>query len=222
MPRRNRVTPWNAIIATDARGTLMGNRGQLHDDDGNLRRRWTTLAWIACLLEFKGRKRQLMAPGLYTELFFLDEAVAFAAGHRPCFECRRPDAVRFRDTWIAANPGSGVRPGDRITALDLVLHAERVAADGTKPVTRTYLNTLPDGVFVALDDVPGEAWLNWLGQLHRYTPAGYVDARPRMRGVQVELLTPPSVVAAIAAGYVPSVHFSAESGGDELLDLTAL
>src|SRR4051794_26424644 len=99
MPRQNRVTPSGDIITTPERGTLMGNRGVLHDADARIVRRWQGKRWIACVLEFKGRWRPVMAPGRYTELFFLDEATALAAGHRPCAECRRRRFDEFRDTW---------------------------------------------------------------------------------------------------------------------------
>lgn len=198
----------------------MGNRGVLHDEHGTLGpRRWTNPAWITCRLEFKGRRRPMMAPNSWTELFFLDEAVAVAAGHRPCRQCRRADYEAFRDAWHAGNPGAGVLRTDRVAALDRLVHAERVRRDRSKVTFRAFLNTLPDGVFVELDGRPGEAWLVWRGQLHRYAPDGYAERIPRPRGWQVTVLTPRSYVAAIAAGYVPAVHDSVEPGRDELLEL---
>ena len=117
---QNRVTPFGEIVTSEARGTLMGNRGCLHDQHRALSgRRWTTRAWVTCLLSFKGRRRQLMRPGHYTELFFLDEATALSAGHRPCAECRREAFRRFVDGWAT---GAG-RAGERVRAADMSLTA---------------------------------------------------------------------------------------------------
>ena len=118
MPHRNRVTPFAEVIDTPARGLLYGNRGVLHDDQGRIVRDWRVRRWIACVLEFKGRRRPLLRPGRFTELFFLDEATAFAAGHRPCAECRRADFNRFRDAWAETHPGASLRVDD----IDRVLH----------------------------------------------------------------------------------------------------
>ena len=207
MPHRNRVTPFGEIVAIPERGTLMGNRGVLHADDGSHRRDWQVRRWIACRLEFKGRRRPIRQPRRWTELFFLDEATALAAGHRPCAECRREDYRR----WQAAWPG----PDTSADAMDLVLHADRL--DGR--AKRTYeaaLGDLPDGVLV----VPGAqsargaasaggAALLRAGTLRAWTPGGYgspARARPDDR---VTVLTPRATVDAIARGYGVSVHPSA-------------
>lgn len=167
MPRQNRVTPWGELIASPARGTLTGNRGILHDEHGNLgRRRWTSPAWIACALKFKGRRRPIMAPNSWTELFFLDEAVALAAGHRPCRECRRADHDAFRDAWHAGNPDAGIARVEPVSRVDRFLHGERVRRDRSKVTFRAFLNTVPDGVFVVRDEQPGEA----LAHLARSAP----------------------------------------------------
>ena len=128
MPRRNRVTPFGEIVAVPERGTMMGNRGVLHDAEGRIRRPWQVKRWLICLLEFRGRHRVVMAPGRYTELFFLDEATGLAAGHRPCSECRRGRFLAFRDAWAAGN-GRAVPP-EMIQAgtIDDRLHAERVGS----------------------------------------------------------------------------------------------
>ena len=147
MPLQNRVTPFGEIVASEARGTLMGNRGCLHDDHRTLgRRRWTTRAWVTCLLSFKGRRRQLMRPGHYTELFFLDEATALAAGHRPCAECRREAFRRFVDGWAS---GAG-RAGERVRAADMdrAIQAERIERWRGKITFDAPLAGLPDGVMV--------------------------------------------------------------------------
>lgn len=197
MPRQNRVTPRGELVAVEARGTFMGNRGCLHDAAGRIRRPWQLERWIVCVLKFKGRHRQVMRPGHYTELFFLDEATALAARHRPCAECRRPAYLAFLAAWAA---GQG-RPGAtlRAPAVDEVLHRERTAPPWQAP-----LDALPDGAFVALPGDPrpflvlGDALLAW-------TPGGYTDRLPRPSAT-VEVLTPRSTVEALRAGYRPVLH----------------
>ena len=205
MPRQNRVMPAGEIVATPERGTLMGNRGLLHDGDGRIIRLWRERRWIICLLRFKGRRRQVMSPGLYTELFFLDEATALAAGHRPCAECRRERFVAFRDAWLRGNGGGGP-----VTASDIDrrLHAERLGPGGTKRTYQAGLDGLPGGVFVRL---PGDErpWLLWNGLLLAWSAGGYRERVRRPRGVEVAVLTPPSTVAAVRGGYAPQVHGSA-------------
>src|SRR4051812_47447827 len=130
MPYQNRVTPFGQIITTRARGTLMGNRGCLHDAHGHIRRAYVTKRWIICLLDFKGVRRTVMTPGRWTELFFLDEATALAAGHRPCAYCQRARFTLFREIWAAANPALA---GDHLPAapqIDAVLHQERMTTTG--------------------------------------------------------------------------------------------
>ena len=198
MALQNRVTPFGDLVATPERGTMMGNRGILHGEDRRLgRRRWAHKAWICCLTEFRGRKRQVMAPGRYTELFFLDEAVALAAGHRPCFECRRKAAQAYAACW-----GGSPRAGE----MDRVLHAERL--DGRRQ--RIHLckaEDLPDGAFASRD---GAAWLVRGPLLLRYSPAGYDAAVERPAGA-VHALTPPATLRALKAGYAPLLHPSAEA-----------
>ena len=142
MPRRNRVDPFGRLIATDARGTLFGNRGRLHDDRQQIVRNHSSeRRWISCLTEFKGRRRELMLPGRYTEIFFLDEATALAAGHRPCAECRRERFNEFRAAWAV---GQGVNPASvRVGPLDRVLHSERLSDDGGKRTYEARLGTCP-------------------------------------------------------------------------------
>jgi hypothetical protein len=199
VPRQNRVTPFGSIIATPERGTLMGNRGVLHDGEGRIRRAWQGKRWIVCLLAFKGRKRAVMTPWHYTELFFLDEATALAAGHRPCAECRRERFNPFRRAW-AAQSGNTHLPGAE--EIDHRLHAERVAPDRSKRTFLAPLDGLPDGVFVKLEDA---AFLVLAGELLRWSPGGYTGRRPRPAGLEVTVLTPPSTVGAIQAGYTPEM-----------------
>jgi hypothetical protein len=206
MPRQNRVTPFGEIVAIPERGTLMGNRGRLHDAEGQIRRPWQVRRWLICVLEFRGRHREVMAPNRYTELFFLDEATALAAGHRPCFECRRSRFVAFRDAWAAA--GLRDHGAEPITAssIDDRLHAERVGPGRTKRTDTANLDELPDGVLVTLDGRPDEALLIWKGGLLSWSRGGYTRRRPCPAGERVTILTPRSTVATIRAGYEPEVH----------------
>jgi len=199
VPHRNRVTPFSDVIETEARGLLYGNRGVLHDDRGRIVRPFQGRRWIACLLSFKGRRRPLLRPGRFTELFFLDEATALAAGHRPCAECRRSDFVRFRDAWSATHPQASLLVDD----IDRVLHDERVGPGRTKRRYPARLAELPGGAMLAED---GEAWLLRAGELLRWTPFGYAERRVAEPDAGVEVLTPPSITAVIAAGYAPSLH----------------
>jgi hypothetical protein len=205
MPRQNRVTPFGDVIATPERGTLMGNRGVLHDGGGHLRRAWQLKRWLLCLLEFKGRTRSVLTPGRYTELFFLDEATGLAAGHRPCAECRRDRFNAFRRALVAGGAAAG---GVTAGGIDERLHAERLSPDGSKRTFLARLDDLPDGVFVRPEGAAG-ACLLWRGNLLAWSPSAYRAAELRPGGGRVAVLTPPSVVAAIGAGYVPLVHESA-------------
>lgn len=208
MPHQNRVTPFATIEAVSARGTLMGNRGILHDERGRLGlSRWRHPHWVTCLLEFKSRWRPVMTPHAYTELFFLDEATAFAAGHRPCAECRRLDYLRFLDAWAKA-AGLPDRSTLRAVAIDEVMHAARIRQGSRDQAThRASLAELPDGCFVR---IPGEAqpWIVAGAKILRWSHAGYDLARSRPR-VDVEVLTPRPSVAAFTAGYRPKLHPSA-------------
>jgi hypothetical protein len=209
MPRQNRVTPYGTIIATPERGTLMGNRGLLHDEHGQIRREWRLKRWIHCVLEFKGRHRQVMAPGRYTELFFLDEATALAAGHRPCAECLRGRYNQFHAAWAAGN--RHCLPSERLSAefIDERLHRDRIADDGSKRLVTAPLHSLPDGVFVATIERPHHAFLIQGRSLLEWSPGGYRQRVPRAPRAQVLLLTPRSTVEAIRAGFVSGVHETA-------------
>jgi hypothetical protein len=206
MPLQNRVTPEGEIVAVESRGLMMGNRGgALHNAERTLRRRrWVSKQWICCRLAFNGRRRTVMAPNRYTELFFLDEATALAAGHRPCFECRRQDFIWFASLWAGAHGG-----GRRATAheMDEVLQAERVNAGGGKVVWRAAAESLPSGTFVRYDGQPHLVLAGWLLQ---WTPGGYAATRHRPEGKRIEVLTPRSIVAVLSAGYCPMLHPSAE------------
>jgi hypothetical protein len=205
MPLQNRVTPFGEIVAVPQRGTLMGNRGGcIHTHDKTLtRRRWVSRRWIACVLEFRGRRREVMAPDRYTELFFLDEATALAAGHRPCRECRRADHDHFRQAWLRGNASRGLPPDVSIDEIDRVLHAERVGPGGAKVTFAARLGDLPDGAFVAGGDT---ALLVAGGALWKWSPAGYSGSLSLDAAAEAAVLTPRSIVRAITAGYKPAVH----------------
>ena len=166
---------------------------------GRIRRRYNGRRWIGCRLEFRGWPRgPLLQPGRFTELFFLDEATAFAAGHRPCALCRRADYDRFGEIWRTIHRGQV-----GADAIDTQLHGERV-----DPATRAHrlhaaaLDELPDGAFVLHDGVPQ---LVLGAELLRWTPAGYTERSPRPTGGEAELVTPPSLVAVLRAGWEPEV-----------------
>ena len=197
MPLQNRVSPFGELFAASARGTLMGNRGgKFHTDDQTLtNRRWASRQWICCVLDFKGRQRDVWGR-YYTELFFLDEVTALAAGHRPCFECRRRDAEHFARLFAASETRATA------DAMDDVLHAERL--DGrAKRVHRAQIDTLPDGAMIAME---GEAFPLRGKQMLHWTPQGYDSASPSPRGGEVDVLTPPSIVTVLARGYQPQWH----------------
>lgn len=205
MPLQNRVLPDGEIVAHPARGLLMGNRGCIHRPDRTLGvTRWRTKMWIACVLDWRGRRRDVMLPGRWTALFFLDEATALAAGHRPCGYCRRADHLWFAESWRAAG-GLAVRP--RASEMDVVLHAERVESRTRRKVTRAVAaGGLPDGAMISR---AGTVGLYCAGNLLPWSFDGYGAPVPVRPQVVVELLTPPSIVAALEVGYRPMVHPSA-------------
>ena len=207
MPLQNRVTPFGEIVAIPQRGMFTGNRGIIHDPQTRtlLSRRWTTKAWIVCACEYKGVRRDVMGRRSWTELFFLDEATALAAGHRPCFFCRRAAAEAFRVAWAAGNGGE--RP--YAAGMDDVLHRERLE-NGRKRLHPLLLpiGELPDGVMVASDDAA--SCLIAGGRTFQWTETGYRERRLPLSGVR--LVTPPSTVRALCAGYRPVLHPSAAIG----------
>jgi hypothetical protein len=206
MPLQNRVTPFSELVADPARGLVYGNRGCLHDANGRIRRRYNGKRWIACRLQFRGRHREaLQQPGRYTELFFLDEATAFAAGHRPCAECRREDYDRLSEIWGRLHPRQ-----IGADAIDAQLHGERVDP-GSRAQRRheAALDDLPDGTLVLRESEP---FLVLGRELLRWTPAGYGERSPRPVRGDATVLTPPSLVAVLRAGWrpvVPLLHPSA-------------
>lgn len=200
MHLQNRVTPFGDIAAISQRGLFTGNRGIIHDPATKtlFRKRWATKTWSICTCDYKGRRRAMMAGRSWTELFFLDEAVALAAGHRPCFLCRRGAAEQFRDCWSTATGGQSPSAAE----IDIVLHRERLDHGRRRihPIESS-LGSLPDGVMVAAN---GSAFLLIAGLARRWTNEGYA-ASERLQHAD-ELLTPPSTVAALRAGYRPVLH----------------
>ncbi len=203
-PRRNRVTPLGDIVAVPLRGAWCGNRGNLHDRGTDVVRFHGGNLWIVCALEYRGRRLEQWAPGRYTLLFFHDEAVAFAAGHRPCALCRRADYDRYRDGLTMAHGGH--RP--RAAAMDRTLHAERLFA-GThrRRLHGADWPSLPAGSFVIVDDAPAlvrdEAVVPW-------TVRGYGRPQPRPTAGRVDVVTPPSTVEVLRSGYGLQVDASAD------------
>jgi hypothetical protein len=217
-PLQNRVRPDGKIVSTRARGTYMGNRGGVfHNDDRTLKlRHWASKQWICCVLEFKGRHRPVMSPRHYTELFFLDEATALAAGHRPCFECRRADAVRFAEIWSRIESRTV-----RVSApdMDQRLHRERCSL-ATRVLPQGVVSDLPTGTIVRNDagpgaGDPGDKCMGIVidGQVLQWAPNGYEALGARIFQ-RVVVLTPPSIVAVLKGGYRPTLHWSAKAALD--------
>jgi hypothetical protein len=201
VPLRNRVTPTSELIADPARGLVYGNRGCLHDAQGRIRRPFAVKRWIACRLRFKDWHRgPLLQPGRFTELFFLDEATAFAAGHRPCALCRSEDYRAFVAAWRTLHPDDG-----GADAIDARLHEERWDATGrTRRLHRVRASTLPDGAFVLRD---GEPWVVVEDRLARWTPGGYVERVARRPRGDLRTVTPPSILAILRTPRAPAVPF---------------
>jgi hypothetical protein len=208
VPLQNRVDPYGILFRTPARGTFMGNRGgALHNESREIVRPFLNRRWITCVLEFRGRQREIMTPHRYTELFFLDEAVAFAAGHRPCAECRRERFNAFKESWKRSH---GTPPGKFLGAdeMDAELHRARIDA-GRKQVThRARMESLPNGCFVEIDREP---YLVWDDALLLWTPKQYTDRIPRPDRETVTVLTPRPIVNCFRTGYEPHIHRSAQS-----------
>lgn len=202
MTKQNRVDPEGKLVAVGSRGSLMGNRGCLHDDSGNIVRQSARDAWVTCLLSFKDRQRQIMQPGHYTELFFLDEATALAAGHRPCSECRRDRYVDYLEAWARAF-GMDKRP----TAKDIDQQLKRDRSE-RRDTTVTDLKNIPSGVIVKAKNT-GDFYLVRNARLHRWTFDGY---GPSLSPIDVAsafaVVTPSCHVRVLHCGYVPALHSS--------------
>ncbi|MEV6281786.1 hypothetical protein [Kribbella sp. NPDC051770] len=205
MPLQNRVLPSQEIVASPGRGLLMGNRGSLHDADRQLGTiRWRSKAWLICLLDYKGVQRDPMPPGRWTALFFFDEAVALAAGHRPCAYCRRTDFLAYADAW-ARGHDLAARP--KAAAMDAELHRQRVEPHSRRQRTTSgVLGELPDGAMIA--DTGGPA-LVLGGQVRPWSWNGYAATATRPLETVVTVLTPPANLVVLKAGYGPLLHLSA-------------
>ncbi|MFJ3487467.1 hypothetical protein ACIPL1_29205 [Pseudomonas sp. NPDC090202] len=208
MPLQNRLNPHGQLCAVPARGTFMGNRGLLHNAHQHITRPWALQRWITCLLNFKGVQRKVMTPGLYTELFFLDEPTAYAAGHRPCSYCRHADFKRFKALWAEVFPGLD----QSAAGIDRVLHDARLNADGSQWTWQAVLGDLPDGTMI---EVEGDAVLLWRGGQWRWSFAGYEPiAASVAKQTTVTVLTPEPYVRLFAAGLASGlqVHPSLAQG----------
>ena len=199
---QNRVDPFGNIIKTKARGTWMGNRGILHNNEQEIIRSFKLKAWITCKLEFNGRKRKVMSPNRYTELFFLDEATSFAAGHRPCFECRRDDYHHFKSLWIKGNPEYRFNEKTSITKIDDILHQERIGRNKIKVTYEENAEELPDGSFVLVDH---KSYLIFKQNIYLWSPFGYDKTHVLPKPNKAMILTPRSIVNTFRAGYVPQI-----------------
>jgi hypothetical protein len=197
---QNRVDPFGNLIKTKARGAWMGNRGVIHNADQQIIRPFKLNAWITCQLEFKNRKRVVMTPDRWTELFFMDEATSFAAGHRPCAECRREDFTRFKSFWLLGNPEYEFDLKTPIQKIDQILHKERIGPDKSKIIFEEFSNLIPNGSFVSIDK---EAHLIYNQEIFRWTPFGYEKGIGLPDKSSLNVLTPKSIVNTFRAGYEP-------------------
>lgn len=202
MPYQNKVDPWGIIHAVKSRGMYMGNRGVLHNENQEIIATHRIKCWVTCLLEFKGRQRKIMTPNRYTELFFLDEATAFSAGHRPCAECRRNRYNEFKEKWLQANGELllGMKP--TAANMDKIIHEERIQNKQKVTYTST-LNELPDGTMV---EIKSKAYLIWKNKLYEWSFTGYSKAEIDYKeNDEVEVLTPKSYVNTFLKGFVPDI-----------------
>jgi hypothetical protein len=206
---QNRVDPWGGLHAVANRGTLMGNRGILHDDANRIVKQWAHKGWVTCLLAYKTIKRpKPFSKSNYSELFFLDEATAFAAGHRPCATCQRDRYGQFKDAWIRANMQGGNQAHVPIGDIDKALHVDRTMSGGAKCTFQARLGDLPVGTFVELR---GSAYLKTVAHLLPWSFSGYGKPAAMDAEQTVTVLTPESTVRAFAAGFVPNAHASASA-----------
>jgi hypothetical protein len=199
---QNRVDPYGNIIKAPERGAWLGNRGVLHNDKKEIVRMYKVKAWITCALEFRGRYRQVMMPNRWTELFFLDEATAFSAGHRPCFQCRYKDHQLFKEFWLKGNPQYGFDMKTPVTKIDEILQTERVAANKSKVTYEENIKALPYGTFVLYNDKPCLLKNN---KLYPWAPGGYEKPIEFPGTAKLSVLTPRSFVNMFRVGYIPQM-----------------
>lgn len=208
MPLQNRIDPWGNFVAIKARGEFLGNRGILHDDDKNIVKPWAHKNWVTCELSFKGIKRELFGPGSYTELFFLDEATAFSAGHRPCAHCRRQRYKEFKKFW-----GDAIGQPDAASVssqkIDRRLHSERANRSREKVLFNAKFCEVPEGALIVLE---AEAYLVWGGHLHKWSHHGYAAPQQLPSSNQVvQVTTPKTIIQMYKLGFKPLVHSSIHS-----------
>lgn len=207
MPLQNRVDPWGQLNAVSTKLALLGNRGILHNDKKQIVTQWKSKAWLTCQIEFKGRESPVFEPNSYSQLFFVDEASAFAAGHRPCAECRLERFKEFKAAWIEANRELIQGENPTIADIDKVIHAERVTEEKRKRTFVAQFGSLPAGTMIEVDGTP---LLVWRGKLLPWSFEGYGKSQaPLPSSTSVQVLTPASVVRVFAAGFTPQVHLSA-------------
>lgn len=204
MPLQNRVDPWGNLLAINTRGFWLGNRGILHNDQQQIIRTHTHKAWVICQLNFKGRQRKVFSPNHYSELFFLDEATALAAGHRPCAECQRERFNVFKQLWLKVNWPNHELTRISISEIDKWLHQERIGKNQFYPFVE-----LPVGAFFEHENRP---LLNWHNGYYLWTADGYMRIASNLRlRDEIQLITPRSVVNIIKAGFIPQIHRSIEN-----------
>lgn len=209
MPLQNRVKPNSEIVISQSKGSMMGNRGNLHNEHKELIRQTKSSykGWVTCLLQFEGIQREIMSPGKYTELFFLDEATAFSAGHRPCNDCQKDRLKEFKKVWLSANKSEYALTGTNLKDIDGVIQEERIDTNGNKVTYSSEITGLPDGTFVEIEN---KYFLKWRGSLLEWSFDGYVSAVLMPSNKSAKVLTPKSIVRCFRSGFLPKVHESAE------------
>jgi hypothetical protein len=208
MPLQNRVNPHAVLISTPERGAWTGNRGVIHNDRKEIVKNYAIKPWITCALEYKGMHRIVMTPKRWTELFFLDEATALAAGHRPCGYCRFADFKRFKSLWLAVNGEQyNFSEKTKMSAIDEIIHQERLDENGVKKTYKALLMTLPDGTFITFEN-KSKSHLWFQKNMYEWSFSGYAKITSFKKNQEVNVLTPLSYVAVLKAGYVPQVHSS--------------
>jgi hypothetical protein len=211
MPLQNRVSPFSTLTATPERGAWTGNRGVIHDAHKEIVRNHAVKYWITCVLEYKNFQRKVMTPNRWTELFFLDEATAFAAGHRPCGFCRYPDFKRFKTLWLVANSKRyALEENTKIDVIDALIHQERLEGNGVQKTFKSILITLPNGTLINLDKTT-KAYLWYQENLYEWSFGGYTKVLEFDKNQEVNVLTPFSYVETFRAGYLPQIHASVEN-----------
>ena len=208
MPLQNRVNPFGQIIVSAARGNWMGNRGVLHKDK-KIVADYKTTNWIICVLRYYNVRRNVMTNGRYTELFFLDEATAYSAGHRPCAQCRTKDYKYFKTLWLKANRKEYNLLDETVKSIDRIMHAERIDKLGNKITFKEQLQNLPNGVFVQLDKTK-DSYLYYNQKLLKWNEANYTEVKALPNDTFVVVLTPKSIVNMLKLGFEVEIHDSAK------------